>query len=234
MDVFASADLGHPAKLVDAGYAGSKVAIFARNELCAPVREGVEISPDGLLETMLDPTVRLATSTPKADPSGDYAFALFAKADAVKPGARSTLEVKALQLTGGPILGEGAGRAEQVCVDHGDRQGRCVPDLLHQCDPGAARAGEPAGRPHSPAAERGRGVWDGGPQRCADAYDTVGSVHIERGGTGDAGAAWLRSRQRAAKLMDAAAGMQSSTSLDLMMTLTSDPFSRPNSRQRRE
>ena len=51
---------------------------------------------------MLDPGVRLGTSTPKADPSGDYAFALFAKAEARIAGAKAKLEAKALQLTGGP------------------------------------------------------------------------------------------------------------------------------------
>jgi ABC-type molybdate transport system substrate-binding protein len=45
--------------------------------------------------------VKLGTSTPKADPSGDYAFEVFHKAEAVKPGTQATLEKKALQLTGG-------------------------------------------------------------------------------------------------------------------------------------
>ena len=101
-DVFASADVGHPSKLADAGYAKSKIAIFARNELCALLHKDLKLSAHGLLETMLDPAVRLGTSTPKADPSGDYAFALFAKAEAMTAGARSVLEAKALQLTGGP------------------------------------------------------------------------------------------------------------------------------------
>jgi hypothetical protein len=60
------------------------------------------VAPATLLATMLDPAVRVGTSTPKADPSGDYAFALFAKADKQRPGARAILEAKALQLTGGP------------------------------------------------------------------------------------------------------------------------------------
>ena len=48
---------------------------------------------------MLDPAVKLGTSTPKADPSGDYAFEVFAKAEKLKPGANAALEKKALQLT---------------------------------------------------------------------------------------------------------------------------------------
>jgi molybdate transport system substrate-binding protein len=100
--VFASADLRHPAKLAESGRAQSTVAMFARNELCALVRPGLDVAPATLLDVMLDPSVRVGTSTPKADPSGDYAFALFAKADKQRPGARAILEAKALQLTGGP------------------------------------------------------------------------------------------------------------------------------------
>lgn len=99
--VFASADLGHPTKLADAGLTASKVAVFARNQLCALARNDLKLTSATLLDVMLDPAVRVGTSTPKADPSGDYAFALFAKAEAFKPGARAALEGKALQLTGG-------------------------------------------------------------------------------------------------------------------------------------
>jgi len=100
--VFASADTGHPKRLAEQGLAATPVRVFARNELCALVREGLTVSSETLLDVLLDPKVRLGTSTPKADPSGDYAFALFAKAEALKVGAKAILEGKALQLTGGP------------------------------------------------------------------------------------------------------------------------------------
>jgi molybdate transport system substrate-binding protein len=100
--VFASADVGHPTKLWTGGFANSKVAIFARNQLCALAREGLAITTRTLLQTMLDERVRVGISTPKADPSGDYAMTLFAKAEALQPGARAKLESKALRLTGGP------------------------------------------------------------------------------------------------------------------------------------
>ncbi len=93
-DVFASANMEHPRAL------GSTVA-FARNRLCAIARPGLAVAEDTLLERMLDPAVKLGTSTPRADPAGDYAFELFARADAVRPGARAALEGKALLLTGG-------------------------------------------------------------------------------------------------------------------------------------
>src|SRR5262245_4183711 len=80
--VFAYADMGHPKRLADQARAARPVRVFARNELCALVRAGLTVSSETLLDVLLDPELRLATSTPKADPSGDYAFALFAKAEA--------------------------------------------------------------------------------------------------------------------------------------------------------
>lgn len=99
--VFAGADMAHPRRLAAAGRA-QEVKLFARNRLCALARPGLPVDSETLLERMLDPAVKLGTSTPKADPSGDYAFELFARAEAVRPGARAVLEKKALKLTGGP------------------------------------------------------------------------------------------------------------------------------------
>jgi molybdate transport system substrate-binding protein len=100
-EVFASANMEHPAVLAKAGKAGP-VILFARNTLCALVKPGLGVTTETLLEQMLDPAVRLGTSTPKADPSGDYAFEVFRKAEALKAGANDALVAKALQLTGGP------------------------------------------------------------------------------------------------------------------------------------
>lgn len=100
--VFASADTGHPQRLHAQGKTAGPPVVFAFNELCALVRYGPKVTSDTLLEQMLSPTVKLGTSTPKADPSGDYAFALFGKAEAQRPGAKAALEAKALTLTGGP------------------------------------------------------------------------------------------------------------------------------------
>jgi molybdate transport system substrate-binding protein len=99
--VFASANLEHPAALARDGKAAPPV-VFARNRLCALARPEVRVTPDTLLGVLLDPAVRLGTSTPKSDPCGDYAWELFRKAEALRPGARAALEAKALQLTGGP------------------------------------------------------------------------------------------------------------------------------------
>ena len=98
-DVFASANMEHPQALHDTNKSGP-VVLFARNTLCALVKPGLKVDSASLLDRMLDPNVKLGTSTPKADPSGDYAFEVFRKAEAVKPGAQAALEKKTLQLTG--------------------------------------------------------------------------------------------------------------------------------------
>jgi len=99
-DLFASADMGNPLALARAGKAGP-VVLFSRNRLCALARPGLKLAPEALLGAMLDPSIKLGTSTPKADPAGDYTWAMFAKADAIRPGSRAALEAKALQLMGG-------------------------------------------------------------------------------------------------------------------------------------
>jgi len=109
--VFASANMDHPQSLAAASRS-SPVVLFARNRLCALVRPGLAVTPETLLEIMLREDIKIGTSTPKADPSGDYAFAVFARAESVKGGSRKTLEQKAQQLTGGPSSAPGpAGRS---------------------------------------------------------------------------------------------------------------------------
>lgn len=99
--VFASANVEHPQALAKTGKAVEPV-VFTRNVLCALTRDDTGVQSSNLLERLLDPSLRLGISTPKADPSGDYAWALFGRAEALKAGARTALEDKAQQLTGGP------------------------------------------------------------------------------------------------------------------------------------
>ncbi|MFD1099074.1 molybdate ABC transporter substrate-binding protein [Shewanella litorisediminis] len=101
VDLFASANMKHPQTLMAKGM-GDKVQPFARNQLCALAQPEISLTPATLLERMLSADVRVGTSTPKADPSGDYAFRVFELAETVTPGAEARLKTKALQLTGGP------------------------------------------------------------------------------------------------------------------------------------
>ena len=96
-DVFASADMGNPQSLTRAGKSGPTV-LFAHNHLCAITRPGLNVTPATVLATLLDPKIKLGTSTPVIDPAGDYAWIIFKKADGIRPGSRAILEAKAVKI----------------------------------------------------------------------------------------------------------------------------------------
>jgi molybdate transport system substrate-binding protein len=111
-DLFASADMEQARRLAT-GRPERMVINFTRNRLCAFAREAVGLTSANILDRILDPSVRIATSTPGADPAGDYAMAVFDRADAARAGAGATLRAKALHLFGGgdatPLLAPGKG-----------------------------------------------------------------------------------------------------------------------------
>jgi len=96
-DVFTSADMGYPEALTKAGLSGPTV-LFARNHLCAIFRPGLSATPRTVLATLLKPDIKIGTSSPDNDPGGAYAWAIFKRADSVKPGSREKLEAKALRM----------------------------------------------------------------------------------------------------------------------------------------
>ncbi|HGE8461635.1 substrate-binding domain-containing protein [Serratia nevei] len=98
--LFASANVAHPQRLADLGMAGA-VQIFARNRLCVTVRNVPALTERPLPEVLFDPHWRLATSTPGADPSGDYAQRLFERCEQYWPGQGEALRRRALPLVGG-------------------------------------------------------------------------------------------------------------------------------------
>jgi len=100
VDVFASADMGHPLKLRSEGRT-SHIAMFTRNALCAVAKSTIGLTTENFLAKLLDPAVKVGTSTPKADPAGDYTWAMFHIAETIKPGSYATLDAKALQIVGG-------------------------------------------------------------------------------------------------------------------------------------
>jgi molybdate transport system substrate-binding protein len=121
IDVFASADVEQPRRLA-AGHPERLVILFARNTLCALARPTVGLDQANFLERLLDPAVQIATSTPGNDPLGTYSWQVFARADAVKPGARAILEGKAKKLVGGgektPPLVPGKGAVEGIFLSN--------------------------------------------------------------------------------------------------------------------
>jgi len=100
VDVFASANMEHPQWLTANDWSSAALP-FARNELCVLAAERVPITSANVLDMLLDPRWKLGTSTPKLDPSGDYAWELFRRADALRPGAFSALDSAARKLVGG-------------------------------------------------------------------------------------------------------------------------------------
>jgi molybdate transport system substrate-binding protein len=100
-DLFASADVGHPLALLKQGLA-TRVVMFTGNRLCAIAMPKVRLTSANFIDRLLDPNVRLGTSTPKADPAGDYTWAMFHRIDAQHPGSYAILDKKAQQIVGGP------------------------------------------------------------------------------------------------------------------------------------
>jgi hypothetical protein len=70
-----------------------QVDVFTRNGLCAFPRLKVGLTLANFLDRLLDPAVRLGTSTPKADPAGDYTGSGFI-ADGVHPDRSRALTRK--------------------------------------------------------------------------------------------------------------------------------------------
>jgi molybdate transport system substrate-binding protein len=112
-DLLASADMGHPLKLLQDGRA-IRVAMFTRNTLCGMAVSRVGLTTANFLERLIDPAVKLGTSTPKADPSGDYTWAMFRRADTVRPGSYEILSGKAQQIVGGPSTSAPAGGKDPI------------------------------------------------------------------------------------------------------------------------
>jgi len=117
IDLFASADMLQARRLA-VGHPERFAINFTRNRLCAIARGALGLTSANMLDRLLDPMVRLATSTPGADPAGDCAWVVFARAETVRPGARAALEAKAQQLYGGgaktPPLVPGKGAVEGI------------------------------------------------------------------------------------------------------------------------
>lgn len=115
-DILASADMEQP-RILSRERGGQPVVMFTRNRLCALGRSSLGLTQENLLDRLLDPAVRLATSTPGADPAGDYTWAVFARAEGVHPGAQAILQAKAMKLFGGPNtppLGPGHGAVQGI------------------------------------------------------------------------------------------------------------------------
>jgi len=94
-DLFLSADVNSPRKLALAGRTFVPVIPFARNRMCIVSRRAAGVTAANLVDRMLAKGVRLKTSTPVADPAGDYAWTIFDLIEASRPGSGVILKAKA-------------------------------------------------------------------------------------------------------------------------------------------
>jgi ABC-type molybdate transport system substrate-binding protein len=99
-DLFTSADLGSPRKLEAAGRTVIPVAALARNRMCILSRRSAGVTEANLIDQMLAKDVRLKTGPPVADPGGDYAWAIFDRIEALRPGSGAILKEKAQTVMG--------------------------------------------------------------------------------------------------------------------------------------
>ena len=94
VDLFASADIGHPETLLAGGYANA-MSVFARNALCVAAMPRIGLTEASLLDRILDPNLVLGVFPANDDPLGDYTRLLFERCDALRAGSLGKLVAKA-------------------------------------------------------------------------------------------------------------------------------------------
>ena len=97
-DLLLSADMASPSELAATGRAIIPPVAFARNRICLIARRSLHLTPANMVDTLLDKSVRIKTSEPIVDPSGDYAMAMFDLMGSASPQAAQTLRAKASAL----------------------------------------------------------------------------------------------------------------------------------------
>lgn len=118
-DIFISANLQNIIQL-SASQCIYKQQILAFNRLMLTTRDEAQYKDRETLDMLLDPNLRLATSTPIADPGGDYTWQLFDLVEKRYPKQGEYLKRRALQLVGGEnsVVPKGEIAAEYI-LKHG-------------------------------------------------------------------------------------------------------------------
>lgn len=98
--LFASANVAHPQALLSAGRA-ARTATFAFNRLNLTLRRAAGADGADWLALLTDASLRIGTSTPGCDPSGDYALQLFGTIERYYPGVGRGIAARAQPLVGG-------------------------------------------------------------------------------------------------------------------------------------
>jgi molybdate transport system substrate-binding protein len=119
VDVFTSANMGHPMKLMADGRAVT-LAMFARNALCllSPERVG-PVTPDTALDVLLR-DVKIGMWPPVSDPLGDYTVKLFALANTIRTGSGAVLQSRAVILHTSPTSPSGDDEVDALVEGRAD------------------------------------------------------------------------------------------------------------------
>lgn len=120
VDVFASASTVHTEALARSNLLGAP-RILAHNELCVVARPELGMREENMLDILMMPSVRVATSTPASDPMGDYTWEFFRRAEAMRPGFHALLDGKAIRLSGAAMPAPGAAYAPYIAAFTDDR-----------------------------------------------------------------------------------------------------------------
>ena len=131
-DVFASADVGQPAGARRAPAARRRRWCSRATGSARSWRRGSRRRPRRCSTAC---SIRRSSSAHRRRRPirpGDYAWQLFEKAEKLRPGAFAALDAKALKLTGGPDSPPPPADRSIYGVLIAERQGRHLPDLLHQ------------------------------------------------------------------------------------------------------
>ncbi|KMK19419.1 molybdate ABC transporter substrate-binding protein [Pluralibacter gergoviae] len=98
--LFASANVAHPQALLSAGLAAG-TRTFAFNRLNLTLRRAACGEGADWLALLTDASLRIGTSTPGCDPSGDYTLQLFDNIERRHPGVGRAIAARAVPLVGG-------------------------------------------------------------------------------------------------------------------------------------
>ncbi|MEQ4925053.1 substrate-binding domain-containing protein [Proteus hauseri] len=98
--LFLSADENNTQLLIKKGIA-LQYAPFIGNQLCITAHRDCVNEHDTWLSLLTNPALKIGTSTPKADPSGDYCWQFFDKIEHDNPNLGKQLKQRAIPLVGG-------------------------------------------------------------------------------------------------------------------------------------
>jgi molybdate transport system substrate-binding protein len=101
VDIFTSANVAHPAKLLADGRA-TVIAVFARNTVCVVALPQLGLTPENVVDKILQPNVKLAVQPAKIDPLGDYTLQLYDLAEKLRPGSRASLQERSTVIENPP------------------------------------------------------------------------------------------------------------------------------------